>query len=544
MKEKRKYKAKFLITLGILSVICIVISAGFMSYFARVDTTLELTQGILLDGTDYLAPITETLVGQTGDVICAPHTLENKGAIGIFVYINVSLCPEGIFVFICEGNSSYPSTENLENNDIYLPGKTVVDFDLCYYSQPNLESGSYNVTVYFEYKEPQNGNDTLEPEFCIIATNGTQNVWVGEGYNEVVLSRYSDYATVLVKVDEGFFTQNVVSINFSVTPIPPEGAMVEDLATIFFSIDETQMYNGEPIYEEHFSTYSARWVISDGIHQLFYDGSYTMSIIDDDWVLLVMEFDGNGLNTFGGEFCNIGSTLTIPVNFWNADHSWAETFDVVLVCVENFSTPYPDDFDKDGIQDSLDNCPDVYNPNQDDFDSDGIGDVCDDDIDNDGYINSVDYYLGNAKVKIWVDYIVVLDPCDGWPDDENKAQIYAKINVNGTYVARFPSGDSVYNTHLGYYHIVGRYYIYDIPDDEMTCEVNYAVYDDDLINDDLLDIDGHDDSRGLTVTYNALTGTWTGDDSTGYTDGSDDGTYYTDDDDVAMNYDIETIITL
>ncbi len=37
------------------------------------------------------------------------------------------------------------------------------------------------------------------------------------------------------------------------------------------------------------------------------------------------------------------------------------------------------DIDGDGIKDSSDNCPEVWNPYQDDSDNDGIGDVCDDD---------------------------------------------------------------------------------------------------------------------------------------------------------------------
>jgi len=42
-----------------------------------------------------------------------------------------------------------------------------------------------------------------------------------------------------------------------------------------------------------------------------------------------------------------------------------------------------EDFDGDGIEDSVDNCPNTPNPDQSDVDGDGIGDVCDNDGDDD-----------------------------------------------------------------------------------------------------------------------------------------------------------------
>ena len=48
------------------------------------------------------------------------------------------------------------------------------------------------------------------------------------------------------------------------------------------------------------------------------------------------------------------------------------------------------DVDRDGIPDTLDNCPNSANPTQADWDSDGVGNSCDVDYDNDGIDNDVD----------------------------------------------------------------------------------------------------------------------------------------------------------
>ncbi len=52
------------------------------------------------------------------------------------------------------------------------------------------------------------------------------------------------------------------------------------------------------------------------------------------------------------------------------------------------SFPLPSDMDADGYLDSEDTCPTIYNTNQSDFDNDGIGNICDDDIDGDGFSNT------------------------------------------------------------------------------------------------------------------------------------------------------------
>ena len=48
------------------------------------------------------------------------------------------------------------------------------------------------------------------------------------------------------------------------------------------------------------------------------------------------------------------------------------------------------DTDGDGIDDSVDNCPNVPNPDQSDINHNGIGDACDPDMDGDGVLNAKD----------------------------------------------------------------------------------------------------------------------------------------------------------
>ena len=77
------------------------------------------------------------------------------------------------------------------------------------------------------------------------------------------------------------------------------------------------------------------------------------------------------------------------------------------------------DGDKDGIQDSLDNCPNVPNYCQLDADGDGRGDVCDNDSDNDGVVDDIDNCL--------------LIPNPGQEDKNSKFELFSSFRINYVY---------------------------------------------------------------------------------------------------------------
>lgn len=59
-------------------------------------------------------------------------------------------------------------------------------------------------------------------------------------------------------------------------------------------------------------------------------------------------------------------------------------FDVTIACTQ------VTDADIDGVEDDIDNCPMIANPDQADFDGDAIGDVCDADMDADNVLKDID----------------------------------------------------------------------------------------------------------------------------------------------------------
>ena len=199
------------------------------------------------------------------------------------------------------------------------------------------------------------------------------------------------------------------------------------------------------------------------------------------------------------------------------------------------------DSDNDGYGDNSDAFPYDYTEHLD-SDGDGMGDNADIDDDNDGYPDYEDYLpYEDAQIRIDLIEFIVKDEVDGWPDDSSKAQIYFEIYVNDEKIARSPHEGYVWEADIGITKTINWHSTFDVPDNSQTHMISIRMYDSDAIFNDQLDIDGNDDTKGCTITYDIVTETWTGDDTDGTTDGSYDGTQYSDDDDAYLKYDISNV---
>ncbi len=145
------------------------------------------------------------------------------------------------------------------------------------------------------------------------------------------------------------------------------------------------------------------------------------------------------------------------------------------------------DYDCDGIYDGSDNCVYESNYDQDDYDGDGQGDVCDSDIDDDGYLNGNDFYdYGDGELTFSWNYIRI-DDYEEYDGDGSGPDAYAQLGVDfdkdGDVDSTYYS-DTINNIReASYIDTV----VINPNDDRTSIKITLRFYDDDYSSDDILD---------------------------------------------------------
>ena len=208
--------------------------------------------------------------------------------------------------------------------------------------------------------------------------------------------------------------------------------------------------------------------------------------------------------------------------------------------------PYDSSEWKDSDYDGYGDNSDVYptDPSEwADTDEDGWGDNSDPypyDYDNDGYADSVDMQKnGDAAIKISLEQFNVVDELDFL---FTSVEVFFEIYIDGRMEARIDNNGASWSATVGGTYLINDWVVYNINDDQRYTYVTIAMWDDDyLLENDYIDIDGTSNSKILEVVFDAVTGTWSGDDNDGYADGRDDGSGSYDDDDGILWYDIDLV---
>lgn len=203
------------------------------------------------------------------------------------------------------------------------------------------------------------------------------------------------------------------------------------------------------IYQDLTATHTTQVIIHDGARAASNMGDITSSIFESLDVPVVPNKSTFGLMVGDGEdrpdgpLTFMGSTIDTNAFAGSAGPMWDDLqFDVNALMLPGttqamwsqgqvqdclaFTTAWlaielpaqDQDQDQDGIVDSLDNCPDVANPDQKDSDQDGVGDLCSD-VDNDGVLDGVDNCIKNPNPdQNDADNDQIGDACDDDADND------------------------------------------------------------------------------------------------------------------------------
>ena len=195
-------------------------------------------------------------------------------------------------------------------------------------------------------------------------------------------------------------------------------------------------------------------------------------------------------------------------NWWNIDGSSNRTVDF------GFYNPNHEDSDEDGVEDGIDNCPEIYNPEQKDFDEDGVGDVCDGTptVSNQSVTTIEDTLINITLLGTDIDgdmltYSIVDNSTNGTVSlDENKVNYTPNENYNGEDSFTFKVNDGSEDSNTAIVNITVTA-VNDAPvavANTLTVLEDAALTSTDVIANDT-DVDG--DTLSLTAVSTAGTGT-------------------------------------
>ena len=225
---------------------------------------------------------------------------------------------------LCDGNGNVQGLQELIDNDFYFTieddfchNPTILEYSPLHFTcgQP-LNASFYTRDDCFNYSQP------YQVTFNIVDINVNFTEFdfpVLEGNNQAnVCVQLTNESPVDVTAEISYMAQNATTgLDYASVPL------TQDIIFPANSVDQQ---------------------------------CFSVTILEDNLV------EAN--ETFGFEITNVTSSFLAGIGSNNTTK---------VTILDN------DDNDNDNVENTVDNCPEIFNPFQEDFDNDNIGDVCDDD---------------------------------------------------------------------------------------------------------------------------------------------------------------------
>ena len=220
---------------------------------------------------------------------------------------------------------------------------------------------------------------------------------------DILLSPNSVYENVSLGTIVGFFSTIDSDSGNSHSYSFVSGSGSDD--NVSFTISGANLLTNTSIDYEAKTTYSIRVQTNDQsscyINSCTFTKTFTIQILD-----IIEDIDGDGVNDDIDNCLNTANTDQLDTDLDGLGNACDDDDDNDGYNDENDAFPLDSsqwlDTDLDGIADPLDNCPSTPNSDQLDTDSDETGDVCDDDDDNDTYLDINDAFPLDSSE--WIGY--------------------------------------------------------------------------------------------------------------------------------------------
>jgi len=317
-------KSKKILYSLILIIVFSTLSVATVLYFniGVINVTVNSSDiKIMVSGETYPIDLNHEVSVDVGGWTCVNETFNNTGNSTYFISFNIMNASDYY--------DALPDDESviirIEPNSFTLLPNESKNVSFCY-TASTMGTFHSEIKINADLSDVDGGN--VFDYFEIECTNGTAI------NTEMTVEVAEDGKSCTFVIDAnpgGNIKANYSALNFSISPIPPDGSTADSLATIYFTTDYDMKFGGEHVLQETGGVYFANWTYRAGDNSqktVDYASSMTMLMTETGWAEIDYKIDADQSDAFGEELDTVGEGGSWHITFHNSDWSWKETFTV------------------------------------------------------------------------------------------------------------------------------------------------------------------------------------------------------------------------